>query len=70
MCRSVPQMPVRSTLISTSLMPISGTGTSSSHRPGSALLLTSAFMVFTIHSLEGTVRRAAAGVRCRIGLII
>src|SRR6185436_4572236 len=44
MCRSVPQMPVRWTRISTSLMPIFGSGTSSSHSPGSARLLTSAFM--------------------------
>lgn len=44
MCRSVPQMPVRSTLISTSPGPYSGSGTSMSHRPGSALCLTSAFM--------------------------
>src|SRR5919198_3342177 len=43
MCRSVPQMPVRWTRIRTSLMPISGSATSSSHRPGSARLFTSAF---------------------------
>ena len=35
-------MPVFRTRISTSLMPISGSGTSSSHKPGSALALTSA----------------------------
>ena len=33
MWRSVPQMPVFRTRISTSLMPISGSGTSSSHKP-------------------------------------
>src|SRR6185312_962219 len=44
MCRSVPQMPVLSTRINTSLMPGSGTGTSSSHRPGFAWLLTRAFI--------------------------
>src|SRR5262249_51218163 len=33
-----------SSLMSTSLMPISGCGTSASHRPGSDLLFTSAFM--------------------------
>src|SRR5260370_22171254 len=45
MCRSVPQMPARRTLIRTSLIPISGSGTSSSHSPGSRLLLTSAFIL-------------------------
>ena len=35
-------MPVFRTRISTSLIPISGSGTSSSHKPGSALALTSA----------------------------
>src|SRR6516164_216630 len=44
MWTSVPQMPVRNTRMRTSLMPISGRGTSSSQRPGSACLLTSAFM--------------------------
>ena len=43
-CRSVPQMPVTSTRIRTSLMPNSGTGTSSSQRPGSGRLFTSAFI--------------------------
>src|SRR6266511_3371042 len=37
MCRSVPQIPVRSTRMSTSSSPAAGTGTSRSHRPGSAL---------------------------------
>src|SRR5882724_4940555 len=44
MCRSVPQMPARSTRISTSLMPALGAGTSSSHKPGLASRLTSAFI--------------------------
>src|SRR5947209_6823334 len=44
MCRSVPQMPVRSTLMSTSLMPMAGTGTWSSQTPTSGLFLTRAFM--------------------------
>ena len=44
MCKSVPQMPVRSTRISTSLMPTSGSGTSSSQRPGFRSFFTSAFM--------------------------
>src|SRR6188472_2252738 len=43
MWTSVPQMPVLETRINTSLIPISGSGTSSSQRPGSARLLTSAF---------------------------
>ncbi len=43
MCRSVPQIPVRSTLISTSPGPTAGSGTSASQSPGSALSLTSAF---------------------------
>src|ERR1051326_6512449 len=34
MCKSVPQMPVLRTRISTSLIPISGSGTSRSVRPG------------------------------------
>ena len=45
MCTSVPQIPVRSTLISTSLIPIRGTGTSSSQRPGLASFFTRASIV-------------------------
>src|SRR3954463_8224267 len=48
MWRSVPQMPVRSTRMRTSLMPIFGSGTSSSKRPVSAFLFTSAFMIQAI----------------------
>src|SRR6202167_5940107 len=44
MCTSVPHMPARCTRIRTSLMPMRGFSTSSSQRPGSFLLLTSAFM--------------------------
>src|SRR5713101_3930677 len=44
MCRSVPQIPVRWTRMSTSLIPGLGSGTSVSHSPRSARLLTSAFM--------------------------
>ena len=51
MWTSVPQMPVRSTRISTSLIPILGTSTSSSHNPGSRLLFTSAFTLTTIIEL-------------------
>ncbi len=43
MCRSVPQMPVRSTRISTSLMPTSGSGASTSQSPGRASDFASAF---------------------------
>ena len=48
MWTSVPQMAVLRMRISTSLMPISGTGASSSQRPGAACFLTSAFIVFGI----------------------
>src|ERR1039458_115571 len=44
MCRSVPQIPVFSTRILTSLMPIAGSGMSSIHSPRSALLFTNAFI--------------------------
>ena len=44
MCRSVPQMPVLKTRMSTSLIPMVGSGTSCSQRPGSDFALTSAFM--------------------------
>src|SRR5581483_1557156 len=44
MCRSVPQMAERLTLMSTSSGPTAGAGTSSSHSPGSRLFLTSAFI--------------------------
>src|SRR5947209_5492630 len=50
MWTSVPQMPVRRTSISTSLMPYSGTGTSSIHSPTSAFFLTSARIVFFMGS--------------------
>src|SRR5579862_3213934 len=43
MCRSVPQIPVLSTRMSTSSRPASGSGTSSTTRPGSARALTRAF---------------------------
>src|SRR5207237_2543173 len=46
MCTSVPQIEVFLIRMSTSSPPTSGTGTSSSQRPGSALLLTSACIVF------------------------
>src|SRR6266498_197616 len=46
MCKSVPQMPVFWTRIRTSLMPVLGTGTSSSQRPGFECALTRAFIAF------------------------
>src|SRR6267142_5370653 len=46
MCTSVPQMDAFNTRISTSSPRTSGTGTSSSHRPGSALAFTTAFIIF------------------------
>src|SRR5436190_20399418 len=46
MCRSVPQIDAFNTRISTSSLPTSGTGTSSSHRPGSRLVFTTAFINF------------------------
>jgi hypothetical protein len=47
MCKSVPQMAVFSTLMSTSLVEIVGMGTFSIQIPGSAERLTSAFMLLT-----------------------
>jgi hypothetical protein len=44
MWTSVPQIDAIFTRIRTSLIPISGTGTSSSQSPGSGLLFTSAFI--------------------------
>src|SRR5882762_11608482 len=72
MCKSVPQMPVRSMRMRTSLMPTFGSGTSCSHRPGSDLSFTSAFMdnkivVFlssifqTFAEERGTEKKAAEG---------
>ncbi len=46
MCTSVPQIDDLCTRTRTSLIPNSGTGTSSSQRPGAASLLTRALMVF------------------------
>src|ERR1039458_2415112 len=48
MCRSVPQIPVMRTRTLTSLMPISGSGTSSSQRPQLGLLFTRAFILFDL----------------------
>src|SRR5580765_4640547 len=57
MWRSVPQMPVRWTRMSTSLMPGRGAGTSLSHSPRSALLFTSAFMVSALRKVDAHVQR-------------
>src|SRR5262249_47181396 len=46
MCRSVPQIPVRWTRIRTSLIPMVGSGTSSSHSPGFSYRLIRAFIMF------------------------
>ena len=51
MCRSVPQMPVRSTRISTSLMPTSGSGASTSQSPGRASDFASAFTPLRCHAV-------------------
>src|SRR5690348_12223998 len=61
MCTSVPQIPVRSTLINTSLIPIFGCSTSSSHSPGSRRLFTSAFTTSTISH--------GSGARAKIGSV-
>src|ERR1700693_2455197 len=45
MCRSVPQIPVHSTRIFTSLIPGDGSGTFSSHNPSAARLFTKAFIL-------------------------
>src|SRR5262245_15185926 len=75
MCTSVPQIPVRNTRIRTSLPPISGTGTSSSQRPGSRFDFTSAFIVFfmrttyptAVNSPRAAESRSPALPACRPG---
>src|SRR5258708_10173148 len=57
MCRSVPQIPVRWTGMSTSLMPGFGSGTSVSHSPRSARLLTSAFIGLALRKIDADVQR-------------
>src|SRR5260221_14530652 len=57
MCRSVPQIPVRWTRMSTSLMPGFGSGTSVSHSPRSARLLTSAFIGLALRKVDADVQR-------------
>src|ERR1700719_2424194 len=52
MCMSVPQIAVRCTLMSTSLWPTAGSGTSWSQIPGSARALTSAFMMPLVNDAE------------------
>src|SRR5579885_2963965 len=63
MWTSVPQIPARRTRIRTSLMPVLGASISSSHKPGSRLLLQSAFMNFHCRQfdmLHGMLRLASA----------
>ena len=60
MCRSVPQIDVLRTRISTSASPGTGCGTSSIHRPGSALALTSALTRSTPISVATSVNAAIA----------
>src|SRR4051794_37884439 len=52
-------MPVRSTWMSTSLMPTGGTGASSSHRPGSLFFLIKAGIVRMAGRLSVQLRRRA-----------
>src|SRR6478672_10603616 len=61
MCRSVPQIPVRSTRISTSLMPICGSGTWVSVSPGPGACFVRASIASVCHALEtGTARTHCA----------
>src|SRR5271170_1318423 len=73
MCMSVPQIAVRCTLMSTSLWPTVGSGTSCIQIPGSARALTSAFMISSMDDAEIASRglkrsndliELFAGVRC------
>src|SRR6185295_19063105 len=60
MCTSVPQIAVLRTLISTSLGPISGTGTCCIHMPGSAFAFTRARIMLDMQ-VSGIVRSAKSG---------
>src|ERR1700729_2361525 len=65
-------MPARCTRMRTSLIPMRGFSTSSSHRPGSLLLLTSAFiwrtsMVASNHRAEAMLRYGGRGLE---GLLV
>src|SRR5690606_12998305 len=62
MCRSVPQMPVLWTRISTSLMPIVGRSISSSQRPGSGRDSTRAFLMGDGAGGSGAARRDLWGL--------
>src|SRR6266536_1855363 len=57
MWRSVPQIPVLRTRISTSLIPISGWGTFSSHRPSAASPLINARMRASRYTSSGRILR-------------
>ncbi len=65
MCTSVPQMPVRKTLMSTSLIPIRGTGTSSSHRPGLASFFTRASIVSIVRTSSNVCSTAIPCKSCQ-----
>src|SRR3954447_10086108 len=52
MCRSVPQIPVRSTRINTSLIPTSGSGTCVRLRPGPGTCLLNASTASVCHEAE------------------
>src|SRR5471030_454613 len=58
---SVPQMAERCTLISTSLWPTEGSGTSCIQMPGSARALTSAFMLPLVNDAEVACRATKCG---------
>src|SRR5947209_2427212 len=67
MCMSVPQIAERCTLISTSLWPTAGSGTSCIQMPGSALALTSAFMKILVDD-AGVATGAGKGLNDAIQL--
>ncbi|GAA3209727.1 hypothetical protein GCM10020256_07200 [Streptomyces thermocoprophilus] len=70
MCRSVPQIPVRSTLMRTSPGPTAGSGTSMSQSPGSAFCLTSAFTTTAPwRCVPGRGQAEAPRVRERSGIV-
>src|SRR5689334_17408273 len=66
MWRSVPQIPVRRTLTTTSLIPGTGSGTVSRLRPGPAAFLTSASMGGSVAPWWQAGRRLPSGGRARI----
>src|SRR5712691_4253397 len=68
MCRSVPQIPVLWTRIRTSLMPMAGTGTSRSSRPGPERTFTKASIEADLPApLRASMMRVAS-VDCQVAL--